>query len=64
MSIPYTYWQDDSGWYVGYWSDYPDYTTQGKTLEELEYMLRDLRTFINSGELNEKPLNCGMMEFA
>ena len=41
MEIGYTYWKDD-GWYVGYLDDYPDYTTQGETIEEFEDMLRSL----------------------
>ena len=41
MELDYTYWKDD-GWYVGHLDDYPDYTTQGETLEEFEDMLRSL----------------------
>ena len=41
MELDYTYWKDD-GWYVGYLDNYPDYTTQGETLEEFEDMLRSL----------------------
>ena len=41
MELEYTYWKDD-GWFVGYLDDYPDYTTQGATLEEFEEMLRSL----------------------
>ena len=43
MAIPYTYWQDADGWFVGYWSDYPDHSTQGRTLDELKYLLISLR---------------------
>jgi len=64
MQIPYTYWKSDDGWYVGYWNDYPDHSTQGKTLAELRYMLCDLRTFINEGVFDEKPRKCAVMEFA
>lgn len=65
MSIPYTYWQDPAdGMWLGYWNDYPDHMTQGHDLPELQYMLRDLRTFIDSGEFNEAPRQCGVMEFA
>lgn len=64
MSIPYTYWKTDDGWYVGYWNDYPDHSTQGRDLPELEYMLRDLRTFIDEGVFNEQPRLSGVMEFA
>ena len=41
MEMGYTYWTDD-GWFVGYLDDYPDYTTQGETIEEFEEMLRSL----------------------
>jgi hypothetical protein len=41
MELGYTYWKDD-GWHVGYLDDYPDYTTQSETLEELEDMLHSL----------------------
>ena len=41
MELGYTFWKDDE-WYVGYLDDYPDYTTQGETLEEFEDMLRSL----------------------
>jgi predicted RNase H-like HicB family nuclease len=41
MELGYTYWKDD-GWYVGNLDEYPDYTTQGETKEELEEMLRSL----------------------
>jgi predicted RNase H-like HicB family nuclease len=41
MELSYTYWQEKDGWYLGYLNDYPDHWTQGKTLAELEEMLRD-----------------------
>ena len=48
MELNYTYWKDE-GWHIGYLDDYPDYTTQGETLDELEDMLRslysDIKTF-------------------
>ena len=47
MELPYTYWKSSDGWFVGYWNDYPDYSTQGKSLRELQFMLRDLRNGIN-----------------
>lgn len=68
MQIPYTYWKSDDGWYVGYWNDYPDYSTQGKTLRELRYMLRDLRDGINvmiaEGEIPASTCRSGVMELA
>jgi hypothetical protein len=34
MELSYTYWKDD-GWFVGHLDDYPDYITQGETIEKL-----------------------------
>jgi predicted RNase H-like HicB family nuclease len=69
MAIPYTYWPAKEGGFIGYWNDYPDYLTEGETLGELEYMLRDLREGINvmisAGEIQSAiPCQSGMMEFA
>ena len=33
-TVRYVYWQDDDMW-LGYVEDFPDYMTQGQTLEEL-----------------------------
>ena len=41
MELSYTYYEDD-GWFIGYFDDFPEHLTQGKTLEELEKMLADL----------------------
>ena len=35
------YWRESDAW-IGYLEEYPDYWTQGRTLEELEDHLRDL----------------------
>lgn len=64
MARTYTYWKTEDGWYVGYWNDYPTHSTQGRDLRELEYMLRDLRTFIDEGAFSEQPRKSGVMEFA
>ena len=65
MQIPYTYWPAKEGGYIGYWNDYPDHWTEGDTLDELKYMLRDLREIILSGDLgDEVPRSTGVMEFA
>ena len=40
-SLKYTYWQDDDMW-LGYLEEYPDYMTQGETIEELQENLRDI----------------------
>jgi hypothetical protein len=48
MELTYTYWQD-GGWFVGFLNEFPDYETQGKTLNELESMLMSLYEDIASG---------------
>ena len=37
----YIYWQEDEMW-IGYLEEYPDYWTQGETIEELEENLNDI----------------------
>ena len=39
--VKYVYWQGEEVW-LGYLEDYPDYWTQGETVEELEDNLRDI----------------------
>ena len=43
-------WQDGAGW-LGYLQDYPDYRTQGESLDDLKDQLRGLLEDIDSGEL-------------
>lgn len=43
-------WQDDGAW-LGYLQDYPDYWTQGDSLEDLKEHLRDLYHDLTSGEI-------------
>ena len=40
-SVKIIYWEEDGGW-LGYLHEYPDYWTQGETLEDLEEHLKDL----------------------
>jgi len=37
----YVYWKDDEVW-LGYLDEYPDYMTQGQSIEELKDNLRDI----------------------
>ncbi len=46
------YWQDGDFW-LGYLQDYPDYMTQGETLEELKENLRDIHRDITGGHIPE-----------
>jgi predicted RNase H-like HicB family nuclease len=49
-SIRYTYWQDGDMW-LGYLEDFPDYMTQGQTLEELQENLKDVYQEVTSGSI-------------
>ena len=49
-STKYIYWQDKGQW-LGYLYDYPDYWTQGESLEDLQSSLRDLFLDLTSGEI-------------
>jgi predicted RNase H-like HicB family nuclease len=40
-TVRYIYWQDEDMW-LGYLEEFPDYMTQGATLEELQANLRDI----------------------
>ncbi len=46
----YIYWKDEDMW-LGYLEEYPDYMTQGKTIEELEDNLKDIYNELNSGAI-------------
>ena len=46
----YVYWQDGNQW-LGYFDEYPDYQTQGESLEELQENLKDLFRDLTSGEI-------------
>ncbi|MFO8101856.1 MAG: type II toxin-antitoxin system HicB family antitoxin [Dehalococcoidia bacterium] len=46
----YVYWQDKDMW-LGYLEEYPDYLTQGDSLEELVENLKDIHNDLMSGEI-------------
>ena len=46
----YVYWQDGDKW-LGYFEEYPDYMTQGESLEDLQESLKDLFLDLTSGEI-------------
>ena len=39
------------GWFVGHVQEYPDYESQGKTLDELKENLLNIYADINKGEV-------------
>lgn len=47
-TIRFIHWQDENMW-LGYLEEYPDYMTQGETLDELKENLRDLYKDLTSG---------------
>ena len=49
-SLGYTFWQDVDGW-LGYLDTYPDYMTQGTSLEDLKEHLLDLYRDLSSGAI-------------
>jgi len=49
-AIKYIYWQDEDMW-LGYLEEYPDYWTQGETIEELKENLRDIYRELTSGSI-------------
>ena len=46
----YVYWQDGDTW-LGFFEEYPDYWTQGATMEELEENLMDVYSELTSGTI-------------
>lgn len=46
----YVYWEDEGMW-LGYLVEYPDYMTQGETLEELKENLKDIYNELTSGSI-------------
>lgn len=48
-TVKFTYWQEDDGAWIGYLQDYPDYHTQGESLDDLKEHLSDLHRDIASG---------------
>ena len=48
--LRFIYWKDGD-WWLGYFENFPDYITQGKTLDELKENLKDLYKDLSSGEI-------------
>ncbi len=46
----FIYYREDDMW-IGWLEEFPDYRTQGKTLEELEENLRDIYEELTSGRI-------------
>ena len=48
--LRYVYWQGGEFW-LGYLEEYPDYMTQGESLEDLQEHLRDLYADLSGGHI-------------
>ena len=46
----YAYWQEGDAW-LGYFEEYPDYWTQGETLDDLIDHLKDLHLDLTGGQI-------------
>lgn len=49
-TVKFVYWQEDDAW-IGYLADYPDYRTQGQTLDDLKEHLKDLYHDMAGGQI-------------
>jgi len=47
-TVKIVYWEDGDFW-LGYLQDYPDYMSQGETLEELKENLKDIYHDLSGG---------------
>ncbi len=47
----YVHWQDQGMW-LGYLEEFPNYMTQGESLEQLQENLRDLYADLAGGEIS------------
>jgi hypothetical protein len=50
QKVNIVYWEEDGGW-IGYLQEYPDYWTQGDSLDDLKEHLRDLYEDISSDQI-------------
>ncbi len=49
-TVKYVYWQEEDAW-LGYLEEYPDYWTQGESLDDLIEHLRDLFLDLTGGQI-------------
>jgi hypothetical protein len=50
QTVKYVFWQEDGAW-LGFLQEFPDYWSQGETLDDLKEHLRDLYTDLTSGQM-------------
>ena len=49
-ALSFTYWQDGEDW-IGHLDEFPDYSTQGSSLDDLKAHLLDLYRELTSGDI-------------
>jgi predicted RNase H-like HicB family nuclease len=52
MTVRYVYWQEKDYW-LGYLEQFPDYWTQGESLEDLKEHLKDLYEDLSNERIPE-----------
>ncbi len=50
MKMKFTYWQDEE-MFLGYLEEFPDYMTQGESMDELQENLKDIYYELTSGNI-------------
>lgn len=50
QTMKFVYWKEDDMW-LGYLEEFPDYMSQGESLEELKENLKDILKDLMSGEI-------------
>ena len=50
-TVRVVYWQEKNGMWLGYLESYPDYMTQGETLDELKANLKDILKDLESNAI-------------
>lgn len=50
QTAKFVYWEEDGAW-IGYFLEFPDYWTQGESLDDLKEHLKDLYDDLTGGQL-------------
>jgi predicted RNase H-like HicB family nuclease len=56
MELEYTWFKAEDGFFVGWFDDFPEDVTQGRTLIELEEMLADMYECLNLAKYHKGKL--------
>ena len=51
QTVKFVYWEDNGSW-LGYLLDFPDYWTQGESLDDLKEHIRDLHDDLTGGVIS------------